>query len=344
MCTSSEECSINPRGKRGVCDVAKEVCVQCLADSDCTYNPKKSVCYNNKCNKPRNIPAPGNGTCTSSEECKVNSRGRLGVCDVSKEVCVQCLADSDCTFKPRKSVCDDNNKCIPIARANRIRGGRGGQRARGSLTCTSSDECNGNGKHRVCDMAKEVCVQCIADTDCTFNPKKSLCNNNKCIKPGPGNLTCTSSDECNFNTRGRLGVCDVNKEECVQCLSDTDCTFNPRKSVCNSNNRCMKPGQRPRGSPTCTSSDECNVRARGRLGVCDVSKEKCVQCLVDSDCTFNPRRSLCDNNMCVGCIGDSDCDDGFCSVRRCQAPLSTGATCITNAWCASGTCTDNICE
>merc|ERR1712223_1032130 len=88
---------------------------------------------------------------------------------------------------------------------------------------------------------------------------------------------------------------------------------------------------------TCTSNDQC-----GR-GVCDTTNERCVECNLNADCTEGDRNT-CDNNKCVECIGDSDCTDGFCFLwGKCLPTLSTGATCITNAWCTSGTCTLNVC-
>ena len=53
-------------------------------------------------------------------------------------------------------------------------------------------------------------------------------------------------------------------------------------------------------------------------------------------------------NKCVQCIGDSDCKDNkYCSLGtkgKCLPQLLTGATCITNAWCQSGACNNNVCE
>merc|ERR1719414_451311 len=99
------------------------------------------------------------------------------------------------------------------------------------------------------------------------------------------------------------------------------------------------PGPRPGGgSQSCTSNADC------RFGVCDTATtNQCVMCLADSDCTKGDANT-CDNNRCVECIGDSDCTDSFCFLGgRCLPQLSTGATCITNAWCSSGTCTSNVC-
>ena len=66
-------------------------------------------------------------------------------------------------------------------------------------------------------------------------------------------------------------------------------------------------------------------------------------CNTSADCTQGDRNT-CDNNRCVECIGDSDCTDEFCFLGgKCLPTLTTGATCITNAWCTSGTCTANVC-
>ena len=67
-------------------------------------------------------------------------------------------------------------------------------------------------------------------------------------------------------------------------------------------------------------------------------------CIDNDDCTTFGDRNICDNKRCVECIGDSGCINEFCFFGgKCLHPLTTGATCITNAWCSSGTCTASVC-
>ena len=45
-----------------------------------------------------------------------------------------------------------------------------------------------------------------------------------------------------------------------------------------------------------------------------------------------------------------DCTDEYCGLAgsigggKCLPRLPEDATCITDAWCSSGACTDNVCE
>ena len=46
------------------------------------------------------------------------------------------------------------------------------------------------------------------------------------------------------------------------------------------------------------------------------------------------------------CVIDSDCAKvqfAFCFLRKCRKSLPAGGTCVTNAWCDSGKCANNIC-
>ena len=121
-------------------------------------------------------------------------------------------------------------------------------------------------------------------------------------------------------------------------VSNTSCTNLARRGNKRPGGN-KKPGGKPGGGGdmTCASNDDC------RFGVCDTTNSICVMCLADTDCTRGDA-TTCDNNRCVECVGDSDCTSEFCfNGGKCMPQLSDGATCITNDWCSSGTCTDNVC-
>ena len=69
------------------------------------------------------------------------------------------------------------------------------------------------------------------------------------------------------------GVCDPDSGECVDCLTNADC-----------------------------SGDE----------VCDEEEQECVECTEDGDCPDELACDV-DGGTCVGCVGDGDCDnDAIC--------------------------------
>merc|ERR1711935_416789 len=131
-----------------------------------------------------------------------------------------------------------------------------------------------------------------------------------CGRPGAGNSGPSirpgggdGDRPCTSTSDCRFGVCDTTNNVCVTCLDDGDC---------------------PRAPNTCVNN-------------------QCAQCVANSDCTRGDANT-CDNGRCVGCIGDSDCTNEFCFLGgKCMPQLSAGATCITNAWCSSETCTANVC-
>ncbi|HAA58957.1 MAG TPA: hypothetical protein DCE42_29640 [Myxococcales bacterium] len=91
----------------------------------------------------------------------------------------------------------------------------------------------------------------------------------------------------------------------------------------------------------CKSSEDCKEAGKT---VCDKNKEKCVQCLGDSDCASG---ETCDtaNNVCSkGCSLDSDCKDTeTCRNGACVAKCNSNDDCKSTEKCIDFRCVDASC-
>jgi Cys-rich repeat protein len=82
--------------------------------------------------------------------------------------------------------------------------------------CQANTDCTGN--QPVCSLTTGQCEQCVANTDCTGG---RVCRENRC------EISCTSDTDCAAPDGGRGGgatKCNSSTKECVQCMTDADCT------------------------------------------------------------------------------------------------------------------------
>jgi hypothetical protein len=144
-------------------------------------------------------PDVGPRSCTSDRQCSAAGL----VCDLTRGVCVECVAMADCSAGQacRSGVC-----------ANVV-------------ACMSSRTCPG----QVCDTRLHYCVDCVTDIDCRNG---QTCHAGDCVAPPP---TCTSDREC--STMGL--VCNVAARVCVECNGAADCTSG---MLCSSGHVCVTGG------------------------------------------------------------------------------------------------------
>src|SRR5690606_11353238 len=140
-----------------VCESDANVCVECLADDDCTDDA-----------------APA--------------------CDPDDNVCVECMEDADCG-DPAMPMCGDDNHC--------------------AAGCTESEECQrfAEDEAGVCDFDTGGCVECtVAEDD--RDSETDACGTGVCL---PETQTCDDGV-----SQGATGTCRA----CVadnQCATDHDC-------------------------------------------------------------------------------------------------------------------------
>merc|ERR1712004_743605 len=143
--------------------------------------------------------------------------------------------------------------------------------------------------------------------------------------------------------------------------ADKNCDYWAGQGLCNNNEHkqfmqesCQKAcklcgggGGGPTLKPECSYDMTCRALYDDKT-MCDQRTYRCVECVETGDCIAIGAKCL--DYRCFDCVTDSDCSsNAFCFVgqnkngMRCYEKLITGATCIINNWCASGTCTDNVC-
>lgn len=172
---------------------------------------------------------PGDLVCGKDDDCTDNEKP---VCDQVLG-CVACQYDWDC---PASHRCRDN-ECFA------------------KRSCTSSDQCQDDAEHAVCDDVQQVCVGCREDSHCGAGER---CEASECVTFE----ACTNSRDCSSGK-----VCDRVVGACVACVVDGDC---------GDGNACVKNAC----VPTCASDKDC-------LGIgllCDQNVGRCVECLGHADC------------------------------------------------------------
>jgi hypothetical protein len=121
--------------------------------------------------------------CTSDRQCS----GAGLVCDLTRAMCVECVATSDCMAG---QACRQAS-CVTV------------------VPCMSSRTCPG----QVCDTTLHYCVDCVSDVDCRNG---QVCRVGSCVAPP---APCTSDRQCSA-----MGlVCDVAGHVCVECNGAIDC-------------------------------------------------------------------------------------------------------------------------
>ncbi len=83
------------------------------------------------------------------------------------------------------------------------------------VACSPDAGCDGEAITPVCDLARSVCVECLASSDCdrsgSFGPS---------CDEGSGYCRCEDDDDCAGNSNGPY--CNGDTHACT-CLLDTDC-------------------------------------------------------------------------------------------------------------------------
>jgi hypothetical protein len=198
-----------------------------------------------------------------------------------------------------------------------INAGGGAAGTGGPTACASDKVCTPLGQ--LCDTARSVCVDCLADTDCGTD---AVCTAGSCQAV----VRCTDSRDCPADQ-----VCDGAAGRCVQCMGDNDCAVG---------SRCIATTCRA----SCTTDKDCT----GMGQLCNLVNGYCVDCVQDADCGASAH---CDVGACVAnactplsttCLGSQllTCDargGGYVS-QTCPVSCSEsgGAHCSSGAGGAGG--------
>ncbi len=164
-CAADGDCAV----PSPYCNAVAKVCVECVTDTNCG----KKVCET------------ATGTC---QDCQTS-----GDCSGSRPYCaagdcVECLAAGNCPNDGE--TCDTiEGKCVP--------------------TCASNADCTDRTR-TVCAPDREICVECLADTDCDGG--KPRCIADQCRQ-------CATDADC----ADAKPWCTVEKWECKECASSEHC-------------------------------------------------------------------------------------------------------------------------
>jgi hypothetical protein len=244
---------------RALC--ARGACMQCLVDADC--DPAHPACVGNACVECRSADNCArnqlcNGVlsvcalaCTQPSDCAGQPASR---CSNELDVCVQCLADADCT-EPRNPACDVGGRCVQCLEDAHCSSDRPrcDVATRTCVECLDSSQCDG----RVCDPRDARCVDCLSDADC--GPGGTCEPGRRCSLP------CTGPADC----KGRESICDVASGLCRECTSAADC--GGMRPACNAEGRCVE----------CVGNESCAMPGRP---ACIVATQRCGECNMDEHC------------------------------------------------------------
>jgi len=337
-----------------LCDVSTHICVQCLADANCSSFPG-TVCDT------RAVRTTASNSqrcvlCASDTDCKDSMRAHCATnADPTKNICSQCLVDADCRpFVKEVCVLDaadpSQNKCIGCRNDGDCKNPAlpacaGAMDPNTSLcvVCLNNSYC-GNSAVPACavnaaDPTKNICVPCVANTDCTSakpacavdaaDPTKNIC------------VPCLARTDCKDSTKPACAVnmTDATKNACVACLASSDCTDSTRP-VCvvdatdPTKNACVP----------CVTDTHCtdSMRPVCAVDATDATRNACVPCLSSLDCK-DPLKPACavdvldaTLNLCVPCVGNTDCKDSMkpaCAVNMTDATKNACVPCLAKTDC-----------
>lgn len=330
-CTTGKKCSdtdpfCGPNG----------TCVECLLDSDCSYDDKCSS--NNVC-----IPR----TCSSSSECRGTELCIDGLC-MGKN----CITTDDCGDK---EACI-NSKCLLMGESCNVQSDSNDCYGDDNISCTnnicvqcsidtdcqSGSFCSDNICRPSCKTlqcpSNEICVSEIIGTNISYINQRSVC----CIDDGNAGNPCESEDNCGGSAPFCVGgVCS-----CVQgnngdlCSGNDDCT----------SSKCVQISWDPIDELICSTDSQC-VLPYGETAIdlkciggrCSAPIKICVdettQCVADYgnsviiDSWVCPKENPhCVNSQCSDKVDGSECQ----SLNDCNT--STNGSQLTYY------CVNNICS
>ncbi len=328
-----------------------------------------------------------NGTaCDFGLNCITGGVCQNGVCSSQPKQCFTPVPNDRCA----RAYCDVNtDQCI-------VENYDAGTICGDNVTCNGVETCDGTGVCRAvansgtdCSVLNTDCQTFYCDTQlgqCSFinRPDRTFCDNGDGVcfsgvcKRGGNDFVCVDGSEC--ISGGCFGSTCVTGGNGLACLTDWDCTNACVAGVCSDGalgsacdttadcinglecdaRVCSVPTY-PNGS-ACTSPDQCDSGACGRIITAADQAISPVCCIADGQGTCSTNSDCCspqgDPHICLSglcrpatigtaCTSSVDCPTSmFCDsgTRTCKTKSDFGGTCSTNEGClsqyqcCSGTC------
>jgi MYXO-CTERM domain-containing protein len=310
------------QGPTPVCDVGSATCVGCLGNGDCQGGGGNPVCdqSNHQCISCQNDFEPNNPglfSCSNPDLPACQTEAASG----QQGACTQCrVASGTATANP--GVCPGNaNTPVCSSRAGSTGGACG---------CNGDADC-GSKNGRICDGTQNTgngaCVNgCRSTADC---PTGKTCENivggvgickGQTCNPANGDADCKTAP--NLHCDGTL-----NGGECVECLSDNQCTGG---KVCETDTNNPNRGH----CVECTKLKDNNCKPTTKGDECIGTTDTCG-CITDGDCGDAKSGRVCDDkstHTCIegcrgkdgnGCSDDKSCSSTNHDIGKCN-PKSGG--------------------
>lgn len=273
---------------------------------------------------------------------------------------ISCGECSECSPKEiRKCVCDDENECGSCETC--------GDDGFCVSRCTEDTYC-----------FEETCVECDPNTPC---PNGKVCKKGRCVCPqdkpflvGGKCLECIEDAPCKECLNGSyidkdcIGVCDPSVDECVDCLTTSDCDGINECCVGKSCDCCTGFVRDVNGfcveAPECDENTPCGPCRTCIDGNCEqivcpdgkicLGEKGCVEecdCNTPTPCSKNTQTCIPSDEGCgcIDCFGDcaTGCSDGcYCNGSVCvgdecfggKCPCNNGADCPDGYGCDGNNC------
>lgn len=351
-CTSDAQCA-GATHQGPFCDAAGS-CSRCGLDSDCTSGAMHAGpfcrlsgaaatgycttcandldCYGTQHAGPLCLPSAGTcgASCTRDLQCGINQwcndpTGAGGTCTAM-------LGNNAALPAP--------NTCTPLLGSRACTSGVCSVATNTCVACKTDSDC-GSGTRCI---ANQCIVACTNDAQCAASQF--------CLDPNGTGGSCTAKiatgralpSSCTLVLGSRAcqsGLCRTSDNTCVQCVAETDC---PTGNVCSANlctPACTKDAQ-------CGSGQWCNDPT-GTGGACTAGiaagmtlPYSCTPALGSRACITGLCRT--NDNRCVQCLLDSDCSNGgICSANVCKVACTKDSQCSASQWCNDPTGTGGVC-
>jgi hypothetical protein len=327
---------------------------ECAGDADCISNERphcnQSIGQCQECVEAGHCPSgmvcsPETHACESCYE-DSHCTADKPKCDLSLGECVGCLADEDCP---------DGEHCNPYGRACT------------DVWCSSNNDCQ-EPNLEFCDTGTQNCVQCLTGAHCGYG--EAWCRGFFC------QVGCATSEEC-VEKFGPDQVCDPESGHCfrAECVTDADCTEDPGKPHCKTQEAPSSPPQYT--CQECADNSHCPDFHKCTLNDFTCAIMPCYeytdpdatcreidpcyscnfgngQCEPSYECTYPDGTECCQGYSCntVGhcdrnltCSSNDDCPpDAECNLVTlqceiptcCDPPCSADEYCTTDCECLSG--------
>ena len=316
-----DSCHCNPSSANKYYDKVHQACVRCKEDRNCSSRTATPHCYVDSQNPGENNKCVA---CTQTSHCSETNKEKFCLVNTSDETkrftCTSC--ENNLHYDSSDETCHE---------------------------CVADSDCNGNveGKY-YCDVLTKTCQACKLQSRSSTQSYDSGCN--PASQTGnPKKKYCAS-----FTDVENVGSVRVVKtrNECVQCLSASDCAANEQCNVqtglceagCSSDADCVDAG-----CQTCKTNDDCATGKECKNGVC---ADPCKTCKKSSECSSG---NVCRRGVCVdpfssyeGCPSD---DPRYCRSQKCnkktnlcQSQCISDTDCDLNESCNGGFCEEHCVE